>query len=231
VTACEVWWAGPDAARPELAEVLSPEERARLARLQREADRDRYLVAHALLRAVLGLRVGVAPAAVGLAVGDDGKPRLADPAAACEFSLSHSGSRIVVAATADTPVGVDVERIHPERDVARMFSRVLSAQERPVLDALGGPARQEAFHRYWARKEAAVKATGHGLRLPFDAITVSAPDTQPELLAWPPHHPPPAPIRLHDLDPGAGYVACLAACTTTALSVRERDAKALVGAL
>src|SRR5687767_13790133 len=93
---CEVWWARPEAAGEHLLAHLSEEERARHERLRRPADRDRFLASHALLRVLLGRRLGIVPSAVDLNAAE-GKPRLADPDAAYEFSLSHSGGWVVVA--------------------------------------------------------------------------------------------------------------------------------------
>lgn len=225
---CEVWWARPASAEPRLLGLLSVDERARHARLRQPADRDRYLVGHSLLRILLGRRLGIAPAAVVL-TGGDGKPRLGGPSPAHQFSLSHSGQRVVVAITADIPVGVDVERVCADRDLGTLIERVLGPRERSALAGLAGAARREAFYRYWVRKEAAVKATGHGLRIPLAAITVSGPSKRAELLDWATDDPPPTGIRLHDLDPGEGHVGCLATLGTSALAIEEHDGTALLG--
>jgi 4'-phosphopantetheinyl transferase len=223
---CEVWWGRPASAGPHLLELLSVEERANHARLRQPADRDRYLVSHALLRIVLGRRLGIAPAAVELA-GGEGKPRLAGPSPEHEFSLSHSGDAVVVAIATDVPVGVDVERVRTGRDLSALVERVLTPQERSALaDRSGG---DEGFYRYWVRKEAVVKATGHGMRMPLGAITVSAPDEPPRLLSWPADEAPLPAIRLHDLDAGDGHVACLATLGTSEVAVEEHDGADLLG--
>ena len=224
---CEVWWGDPAASRPALVGVLSDEERTRLDRLRRQADRDRYLVAHALLRMVLGRRLDIAAANVMLASGDD-KPTLADRALSQEFSLSHSERRVVVAVAAGAPIGVDVERVSERRDIDVLSRRVLTPRERATLEGLDESARRAGFHRYWVRKEATVKATGHGLRMALDAVAVSGPDEPAALLAWPLDDPPPTAIRLRDLEPGEGYAACLAACSASDLIVEERDGTALL---
>jgi 4'-phosphopantetheinyl transferase len=226
---CEVWWGRTASAGPHLLELLSADERAHHARLRQAGDRDRYLVSHSLLRILLGRRLGVAPAAVGLA-GGDGKPRLAGPAPPHEFSLSHSGESVVVAITAGIPVGVDVERVRTDRDMSALIQRVLTEEERSALPDRDGTARGEAFYRYWVRKEAAVKATGHGMRMPLIAFTVSAPDERARLLSWPAGDGPPPAIRLQDLDAGAGHVACLATLGTSEIAVEEHDGTPLLDA-
>ena len=222
-----MWWARPASAGPGLLELLSADERVRHARLRQPADRDRYLVGHSLLRILLGERLGVPPASVVLA-GGAAKPRLAGPDPAHEFSLSHSGDRVVAAITAGMPVGVDVERVRADRDLGGLIGRVLGPGEQEVLTGLVGASRDEAFYRYWVRKEAAVKATGHGLRVPLAAIRVSGPTDPAELESWDAGDPPPSGIRLHDLDPGEGYVGCLASLASSAPSIEEHDATALL---
>ena len=223
-----MWWAGPTAAGPHLLGLLSEAERRRHARLRQPADRDRFLVAHSLLRIQLGRRLGVEPSAVALSDGE-GKPRLATPEPEVEFSLSHSGQRVAVAVAVGFAVGVDVEWVGAERDLGALIERALSPGERSQLAGLAGPARQEAFYRYWVRKEAAVKATGHGLGAPLRAITVSAPSEPAELLSWDADDPPPSgAIGLRDLDPGRGHVGCLATLGGVATAIEERDGTALL---
>ena len=226
---CEVWWGRPTSAGPQLLELLPAAERAYHASLRQPADRDRYLVSHSLLRILLGRRLGIAPADVALA-GGDGKPRLAGPIPEHEFSLSHSGQSVVVAITMHVPVGVDVERVRTDRDLSALIERVLTPKEQSALADRSGTARHEAFYRYWVRKEAAVKATGHGMRMPLGTIAVSAPDEPPRLLSWPADDAPPAAIQLHDLDAGDGHVACLATLGTSAIAVEEHDGTALLDA-
>jgi 4'-phosphopantetheinyl transferase len=44
--------------------------------------------------------------------------------------------------------------------------------------------RVDGFLRYWTRKEAVLKATGDGLRVPMDELVVSAPEEAAELRSW-----------------------------------------------
>jgi 4'-phosphopantetheinyl transferase len=222
---CEVWWADTASAAPRLIDLLSADERTRYERFRQAADRDRYLVAHALLRIQLGERIGVGPHDVEFADGGR-KPRLAGPGPAPEFSLSHSGERVVVAITGRTPVGVDVERVNAARDLSPLLDRVLAPTERPAFEALAGESRYAAFYRYWVSKEAVAKATGDGLGLPFAAIVLAGPGDPVELLECDGGPRPAFDIWLHELDPGAGYVACLAAMGPSALVVEEHDGSA-----
>jgi 4'-phosphopantetheinyl transferase len=143
-----------------------------------------------------------------------GGPTVQDPSGAggvCGrlwVSLSHSGNRAAVAVAWDTAIGVDLEAITLRG--ADLPLSALSGAEREQLAGLPPADRLPAFIRYWTRKEAAVKATGDGLLVPPDRITMSPPDEPPAIRGWVDRPPPHAPIFLTDLEPGPGYRAALA---------------------
>ena len=76
-----------------------------------------------------------------------------------EFNLSHSG-RYVAFACSDCPVGIDIERIGRNTNIAR---RVMVSEE--YDDFLKADDRDDAFCRLWTAKESYIKALGQGLRL------------------------------------------------------------------
>ncbi|MUL43421.1 4'-phosphopantetheinyl transferase superfamily protein [Streptomonospora sp. PA3] len=220
---CRLWWASPRDASPALLDLLDAGERERHARLRLAADRDRYLVAHALARLALAREAGCAPAEVAFTLhcracerhpeprpDPHGKPLPAGPAAGLEISLSHSGDRVLLALAHGVPVGADVERIAPDRDTAGLADYCLRPRERRDLDGLPPGQRAEGFFGYWARKEALLKATGEGLSGGLGTVGVSGPYERAEVVEW---DSPAAPrhVRLTDLDAGPGYRAALAA--------------------
>jgi 4'-phosphopantetheinyl transferase len=232
---CQVWWAGAAAGHGELLPLLDAGERARWSRFRRDADRARFLAAHALARRVLAVHAGMPAAELGFATlcrrcgaTDHGKPRLV-AAGGIEFSLSHSGERVVLALARGVVLGVDVERLKPERDAAALTAAVLSAAEQRVVAALPPARRALALLRYWTRKEALLKATGDGLAIEPARLTVTAPDAPPALVAWEAASPPETDAYLVDLSPGPGHVASLAMLGRR-LAVAERDATGLLEA-
>jgi 4'-phosphopantetheinyl transferase len=234
---CQVWWARPAAGTPELLALLDSGERGRCARFDRDDDRARYLAAHALARLVVASHLGVpAPTLTFQATcrqcgaSDHGKPRLGIAGAGLDFSLSHSGARVVLAVARDAAVGVDVERLNARRDFTALMPAVLSAAEQPMIAALPDGERAAAVLRYWTRKEALLKATGDGLRVAPAALTVTPPDAPPALVAWEATAPLAAAAHLFDLSPGSGHVASLAVLGPR-LGVVERDGDALLAAL
>src|SRR2546423_15366311 len=81
---------GPDAVSAS-ATLLSDRERERARRFAFDPDRNRFIVARALLRQLLATRLGVRPEAVELASGARGKPALAGRFATSDlrFNVSH----------------------------------------------------------------------------------------------------------------------------------------------
>ncbi|MFD4577991.1 4'-phosphopantetheinyl transferase family protein [Streptomyces sp. NPDC058417] len=147
-------------------ELLDAEERARAAAFRHDRDRDAYVVAHAALRGVLSVLLGVRAQALPLARepcagcgGPHGRPVLRAPGV--HFSLSHSGGLVMVA-LAPEPVGVDVEGLASVRAVLGAQS-ALHRAESEELARLPAAARPEAFTRTWVRKEAYLKGLGTGL--------------------------------------------------------------------
>ncbi|GAA4931990.1 4'-phosphopantetheinyl transferase superfamily protein [Streptomonospora halophila] len=240
---CRLWWASPDDASPALLDLLDPEERERRARFRARADRDRYLVAHALARLALAREAGCEPAEVAFTLHcrscerrpdprpePHGKPRPAGAAAGLEISISHSGERVLLALAHGVAVGADVEQVSADRDTDGLVDYCLSPAERGDLDRVPGDRRTEGFFGYWARKEALLKATGDGLSGGLAAVGVSGPFEPAGVLAW---DSPDAPehVRLTDLDAGPGYRAALAALTPAPLTTDTGDTAALLGAV
>ncbi|HWH11172.1 MAG TPA: 4'-phosphopantetheinyl transferase superfamily protein [Solirubrobacteraceae bacterium] len=233
---CQVWWAPTSAADPRLLALLDPHERDRHDGFLREADRARFLVAHALARIVAAEHAATGPELIRYwpgAAGRQGagaKPRFADAAADLELSISHSGEHTAVALSRAAAVGVDVERIGPQAAEASLVESVLAAAEQLELGALPESARAWGFCRYWTRKEAILKATGDGLSVSLRRISVTGATRPPALLHWSGPGRPTEPVDLYDLDVGPGYTASLA---TVGVSLErppsEHDGEPLLG--
>jgi 4'-phosphopantetheinyl transferase len=233
---CQVWWARPTDARPALDRLLEPAERDRRDRLVSADDRDRLTVGAALARLVLarhlrrpadGIRFDRTCPTCG---AQHGKPRLVGDHGGLRFSISHSGQRVAVAVVRGGLVGVDVERLPPTLEVDALVPQVLSDQEQAKFAELAPAERLRGLLTYWTRKEALLKATGDGLRVPMPAITVSGPDEPPVLRRWSGGSEPPGPVTLHTLRPGGGHVASLAVLGLPTVRVSELDGHELLAA-
>lgn len=147
--------------------LLSDEERARASRFVRDVHRRRFVVAHGALRLVLADYVDAEPTALEFIAGEHGKPALRQVAGrpAVEFNLSHSDDLALVAVAHARPVGVDLERWSEGVEHLDLAERFFSAGERDALRALAHAPElvEEGFFAAWTRKEAYLKATGHGI--------------------------------------------------------------------
>jgi 4'-phosphopantetheinyl transferase len=148
--------------------LLDAEDRERAARFRFPEDRNRFVIAHAILRLVAGHATGVKPEALEFA----GRPRTGFPPRLAALpdapllSLSHSGRYIAIALGRGQPVGIDVEWPRPLRDVNALAGAVLTETEARDLAALPPEARDGVFLRWWTAKEAALKAQGTGFATP-----------------------------------------------------------------
>lgn len=179
----------PEGQRAALALSLSPAERQRLSAYRRPADQERFLLARASLRVLLGHWLALPPAAVTFRLGPHGKPHGDQPGAPA-FNLSHAGDLILLAVHASQPVGVDVERQRPELDWPAIVRRVLAPAELAQLLALPEAHQPSAFLAAWCRLEARLKARGLGLGQ-LQRLHAEGPAAPPEHLwevAVPPGH-------------------------------------------
>jgi 4'-phosphopantetheinyl transferase len=179
-----------DEARVEASRrLLSPEEHARAHRLHDAAQRRRFVIAHAALRALLAGYLDAAPSAITYVLGAHGKPALAardGVRSGVEFNLSHSEDIALVAVARGQPVGVDVQHWSESVEHLRLADRFFSLREREALRALTHEAEQVAgaFFAAWTRKEAYVKATGYGIARGLHHFDVTlAPGEHARLLA------------------------------------------------
>lgn len=193
--------------------LLDDHERWRADRLQGWRDRQRFVVAHAALRAILGRSLAIHPAEVRFAGGPGAKPSLEGAAGdGLRFNLSHSYQLAVVALARRRDVGVDIERLRQSLPHEAIAAEFFSLAERAALAALPPGQRTRAFYRCWTRKEAFVKARGLGLRAPLGSFDVTlAPGEPARLLACREAGVDAGAWSLDDLDLPPGYVGAVAA--------------------
>lgn len=108
-----------------------------------------------------------------------------------KFNLSHGRGKALVAVAVDIEVGVDIERLRPMPDLARVAERFLPPGDAEALAETPEPDREREFFRRWTRAEALWKAAGLGM---YGAGSVPTGD-------W----------HVEEVDAGAEYVAAVAA--------------------
>ncbi|MBA4084974.1 4'-phosphopantetheinyl transferase superfamily protein [Janibacter terrae] len=202
--------------------LLDPGEMSRAHRKRQPAP---FVTGHALVRRVLGELVERDPAGLVLerrctTCRSDlhGKPVLVE-GDGWHFSLSYTPEVAVVAVAKGVEVGVDTEDL-TDADFDSFARATLAREEVAGFDGLEGHELLVARARVWARKEAVLKATGHGLVVDPAEVLVSGPLEAALLVDWRATEPRPARISLADVTlDAASHRAAVAALTDEPLEV------------
>ncbi|WP_243735173.1 4'-phosphopantetheinyl transferase family protein [Paenibacillus turpanensis] len=235
VSECHIWWARWSDLQPWHGQLLNEEEQGRAQAYRRLEDRARFMVGCAISRLVLAAELGCPPQQVPLdrtcpGCGKaHGRPRL-PRSMPQQLSVSHSGELVAVAFTTGTPVGIDVEQIQTGAEISKLIQGVLSDAEAAKLSEMPMVERREGFYTFWTRKEAVLKATGKGLAIPPENLSVSGPNEPARLVSSSGaiQEQLAAGAMLTDLHPGPGYTAALALLDSAPKRIREFDAALLL---
>ncbi len=149
---------------------LTAAESERLPRFRVDTARRGFIVSRALLRSVLAVKTGIAPAQLEFVRDADDKPQLAD--GSWHFNLSHCRDWAVLAVSSAGPVGADVEQCDRSGDIDGIARRFFRRDEAAWLQSLPQSLRAEKFCELWTLKEAAVKWCGLGISRALAGIGV-----------------------------------------------------------
>lgn len=198
---------------PTLMRLLPEDEQSRAQRFAFPTDRNHFIVARGMLRLILSRYIAVAPENLRFSYSPHGKPFLnfeLSKKPIC-FNLSHSHGMALYAIALGRKVGIDIERVRHNLDIATIAKTYFSAHEYKSLCDLPTEDQHEAFFMCWTRKEAYIKARGEGLSHPLDRFAVSLQPGDPaallqndsdpsEVLRW----------MLYHLVPDLGYIGAMA---------------------
>ncbi len=210
-----VWRAFRDDAAPllaQLAQTLSSDERGKAESFPFFRERNRFVVARGVLRAILSRYLSVAAADIRFTYGEAGKPELATTSHSGQirFSVSHCGALAVYGIVRERQIGVDIERVRPFRDVERVAERFFAASEWAALRRLPPELRDEGFFNCWTRKEAFLKAIGVGITHLLSSFAVTLrPGDPAAFLELEPNVARRTQWKLEHLAPAAGHVGAL----------------------
>jgi len=165
--------------------MLSAEERRRAGAFVAIEHGENYVVAHAVLRFVLGVYLGVSPSLIELGPSDGTKPTLAAASMGANrrefvqkewpdlrFNLSHTRGAVLIGIATGRELGVDIEWQRPIENLEGMARTVMSDEEVLRWNALEPENRMRAFYHVWTRKESYLKAIGLGLYRSLQDVTV-----------------------------------------------------------
>lgn len=155
-------------------------EHERAEKYAHDTDKMRCLIGHAALRHILGKYLGCDGISLTFSTNAHGKPALSrpdfrddfSPKGHISFNLSHSGSQIALAFSADTLVGIDIEKADYSVRMKPIVNRFFHPDEKIRFD--GPDTREQAtlFFRYWTIREAFLKALGTGFTIPSDSFCI-----------------------------------------------------------
>lgn len=148
-------------------QVVSQARREKAMRLKTPGAKALAVGAEMLLKKAVGQVYGIhKPLAIKTGVA--GKPWLTDYPE-IYFNLSHSG-HYVVCGLGSQPVGIDIQKMElPNLKLARRF---FSQSEADWLCSLPAEKQTSGFYDLWALKEAYMKYTGKGFRLPMHGFQI-----------------------------------------------------------
>jgi len=150
---------------------LNEAERLRYERFVRAERRRQFVAGRVLLRMALGTLLDIAPLEIALTERPGNAPALAFPKrSGLGLSISHSGQWVACAVSLAGPVGLDIERIDPARDVIAIAEQAFGLEEAGRLQSLDPAARAGAFYRMWCRYEAHIKLGCTGLHDMFHTV-------------------------------------------------------------
>jgi 4'-phosphopantetheinyl transferase len=160
----------PAAQVDELAELLDAAERDR-AGLLTDPHRRRFVVAHGVLRTLVGQAAGIRPHEVRWRYGPLGKPEPDVPGPALHVNLSTSAELALIGISRAGPIGVDVERVRSDAPVVRWATRFFPPDDRAAVLAAPPGTAADVYFALWVRKEAWAKAQGMGV---IDGLKLAA---------------------------------------------------------
>ncbi len=194
---------------------LSEAEKERARRFHIKGLRERFSIAHGILRNVLSVYLDLPAAAIQFNTLSSGKPVLAGESRArnpgLKFNLSHSEDLLILAVSQEPEVGVDVEWIETGHDHSAISRHFFAAEELHWLQSMAPELQGNVFYKLWTCKEAVLKASGSGLRQNLDSVKIEPGPGEKldrsQLLAgkigretW----------EIFTFEPEAGYIAALA---------------------
>jgi 4'-phosphopantetheinyl transferase len=154
-----------------LTQTLSSDELAKARQYRFKASQEKYIIGRAATREILSRYLKTTPQSIIFSYNNFGKPSLNNPD--LQFNVSHTKDTFLLAITKKYPVGIDIEHCQPKLNFLSVAKTFCTSQEYQKLLSVEASEINLAFYRCWTRKEAILKAIGHGLFFPFDALEVT----------------------------------------------------------
>jgi len=148
---------------------LSPDEKKRADGFKFKKHKSSNIFSRGLLRERLSEYIGIKPEEIKFTYGKAGKPEI-ENSADIKFNVSHSEDLVAIAFSSGCELGIDVEHMRNLNDLDSMIDYNFSDYEQNSITECKDYERKRMFFRFWAHKEAYIKATGVGLTYNMAAV-------------------------------------------------------------
>ncbi len=192
--------------------ILIDLERKRSNQYVYSVHRNKYILRRAALRILIGTYTRTQPKNVNIQYNRYGKPLLppSDHERYCQFNLSFSEQKTLIAFTLGRRVGVDIQHHTSNIEYESIAKTMFAAQEYLAISSLPINLRSIAFYNCWTQKEAYIKAIGTGLSTPLNQFVVNLQTNRAGILAHETQPNEPFNWSLRYIDIPGNYSACLA---------------------
>ena len=189
--------------------LLDEAEQIQAQKFKSELLHKRYVENHGRLRNLLSKTLNQPPQKIRIRKAEHGKPYLADyPKLA--FNLSHTADRLMIATGWNCQLGVDIEIGKQRKNLSGLVEKCFAEEEALYWNQLPEIKKNQAFYRFWTRKEAFVKATGYGISLGLNQCVIN-PENPAEFLRVPDNCGHSSVWHVQDIDLGEGIFGALVA--------------------
>ncbi len=189
--------------------ILDEDEQMQAQKFKNPMLHKRYVEIHGRLRNILAQVLNHPPEKIRIKKAVHGKPYLVDyPELA--FNLTHSADKAMIAVGWQCQLGVDIEICKQRVNFSGLVNKCFAEEEIVYGTELPEIRKNIEFYRFWTRKEALVKATGHGITLGLNHCVIN-PENPIEFLRVPDNCGQASEWHVLDLDLGEGVCSALVA--------------------
>jgi 4'-phosphopantetheinyl transferase len=156
---------------------LNPQEMERYLRFIRIERQRQFVLGRALLRQSIAKTLNLMPDILRFSEQKNNVPLLEYPIYPnLFFSISHSRYWVACAISTIAKIGVDIEFLDPNRDIAALIEHIFDAENSQLLEQLPEAQKVQAFYQLWSIKEARFKLntkTFHDYKIPHAELAIT----------------------------------------------------------
>ena len=165
-----------DKKRQSLYELLSDDEKQRVARYRFDKHRHRFICGRGSIREILADRAKCQPQSIRFEVNEFGKPSIHEPGFSSHIQFNASSSEMLgaIAISTSHSLGFDIEQIKPDKgqEFELIVKNEFTSDEYKWYEKQTFAKRDKAFYTLWTCKEAYLKALGIGLNGGLNSFSI-----------------------------------------------------------